>query len=91
MAMARISVDVSAQSANGIVLDRAGGLDPVVHVSGDVFQAERIFFGAGGWLGHGRCLQQRDDSGGGKGIRATERITWIGTPTFTLLQILSAV
>ena len=60
---------VSAQSADGKVLDRTGGLDAVVNVSGNFFVAERIFFGASGWLGHGRCLQQRDDSGGGKGER----------------------
>ncbi len=59
--------NVRAQAADGIVLDRTRCLDAVVHVGRDVFKAQGIFLGASGRLGHERCLQQRDDSGGGKG------------------------
>ena len=63
---------VGAESADGEVLDGTGGLDAVVGVGGNVFEAEGVFFGTGGWLGHGWRLQQRDDSGGaGRGCGFT--------------------
>src|SRR5262249_41663471 len=37
---------VSAHSRDGIVLDRAGGLNAVIAVSGDLFGSERILFRA---------------------------------------------
>src|SRR3974390_1617482 len=41
-----------AESADREVLDGAGGLDAVINVGGNFFQAEGVFFCAGGWLGH---------------------------------------
>ena len=38
---------VRAQSADGKVLDRARGLNAVVNVGGNFFEAERVFLGAG--------------------------------------------
>jgi hypothetical protein len=55
---------MGTQSADGKVLDRAGGLNAVIGVGRNFFESERVFFGAGGWLGHECCPQQRDDSGG---------------------------
>ena len=42
---------MSAQSADGKVLHRAGRLNAVVNVGGNFLVAERIFFAAGSWLG----------------------------------------
>src|SRR6516162_1819629 len=40
--------DMRTQAADGIVLDRAGGLYAVINISGNIFQAERVFFRADG-------------------------------------------
>ena len=39
---------VGAESADGKVLHRASGLDTVVDIGGNFFEAERVFFGTGG-------------------------------------------
>src|SRR5664279_3675560 len=52
---------MGAQSADGKVLHRAGGLNAVVNVGRDFFIAERVFFGAKRWLGwHEFILYGRD-------------------------------